>query len=70
MTVVVPRPGGGKDHVSALHVQLLSLDGGEALVTLDDEAKGKGNMAMSGGGLAGVDELQTGIQGVGGLGSV
>ena len=63
VAVVVPVPSGGDDDITPLQGNLLTLYGGETLA-VDDEPDGKGNMAVSRGSFARVDELETTIYGI------
>lgn len=42
------------------------MDGGEAAFAFDDEAHGEGSVAVGRGGFVGHDELEAGVDGVGG----
>lgn len=66
LAVVVPVPRGGQYDITTLHLDTTALDSGEATVPLDDEAHGKGSVAVGLGRLVWHDQLQAGVYGVGG----
>ena len=66
LAVVVPVPRGSQDDITTLHLDTAALDGGEAALALDDEAHGKGSVAVGLGRFVWHDQLQAGIYGVGG----
>jgi len=68
LAVVVPVHGRCEDHVAAAHLDAAAVDGREAPFALDDEAHGERDVSVRGGGLVGHDELETGVDGVGGVG--
>jgi hypothetical protein len=65
VSVVVPLPLGCEDDIPGLHVEFVALDGGEGAGALDDETQGKGIVPVGGRDFAGVDELETSVDGVG-----
>ncbi len=68
LAVVVPVPRRRHDHVAWLHRHTAPVNGGEAALPFDDEAAGEGGVPVGGGRLAGLDQLQAGVEGVGGVG--
>jgi hypothetical protein len=66
VTMVMPLPLRRKDHVSFLHVELLSFDRREAAATFDDEPQSKSPVAMRRSSLPIIDELEAAIDRVSG----
>ena len=64
--VIVPVPRGREDDISSLHLDALAMDSSESPLALNNESHCKGRVAMSLSGLIGHDELEPGIDGVGG----
>jgi hypothetical protein len=63
VAVIMPMPDGRHDNVAADKWHFLALDGSEALA-IDDEPTCKGEVSVSWGRLAGVDQLKTAVNGV------
>lgn len=70
LAVVVPVPGRRQDHVASLHGDAFAVHRGEAALALDDEPHGEGGVSMCLGRFVGHHQLQSGVECVGGEGSV
>lgn len=69
VAMIVPVPGRGDDHIPSGKGHLLALHSGKP-IAIDDETASKGDVTMSRGNLAGVDDLETAIDSVRGKGSL
>lgn len=67
VAMVMPMPRRGQDHVAARHGDLLPFNGRKAIAAFDDEAQRERDVAVCGGRLAGEDELEAAVDGVGGV---
>lgn len=65
LTMIVPVPGGGQDHIASGHLNALAVDGCEAALAFDDEAHGKSRVTVRPGCLIGHYQLETSIDGIG-----
>lgn len=67
ISMIVPVPGGGYDNIAPGKRHLLALYSSKP-ITVNDETASKGDMTMSRGNLAGIDNLETSIDSVRGKG--
>jgi hypothetical protein len=65
VAMVVPGPDRGGQKIPLLHDRFFPADRAVAGLALDDEADGRRGVVMGAGDLAGQNELDAGIQGVG-----
>lgn len=67
VSVVMPIPDRSEDYVASPHRDPFAVDGGEPAFTFNDETHGESDVSMGWSGFMGHNELQTTVDGVGGV---